>query len=277
MKHPSAPIGIFDSGLGGLTVLKEVLRELPQESVVYFGDTARVPYGTKSKETITRFSRENTNFLLEFQIKLLIVACHTASSLALETLQSEFSLPIVGMVDPGARKAVEVSRSGRIGIIGTRSSIQSRAYEAAIRRLKPQAQVFGQACPLFVSFIEEGWTEGEVVQKVAAHYLNPLVNQKIDTLILGCTHYPILEERIREVMPKEVTLVNPAQEAALSARAKLKELNLLAVDDRAASVRYFVSDEPASFKSLGERFLGQSIPEVQKMSFEKDSLIPGKA
>lgn len=265
----SSPIGIFDSGLGGLTVLKEVLRELPQESVVYFGDTARVPYGTKSKETITRFSRENTRFLLQFNIKLLIVACHTASSLALEALEAEFDLPIVGMVDPGARKALEVTRSGRIGIIGTRSSIQSRAYETLIRRLRPDAQVFGQPCPLFVPFIEEGWIEGEIIQKVVRQYLNPLADKKVDTLVLGCTHYPILEERIREAIPAGVTLVNPAQEAALAAKTRLTQTGLTAPSAHAPEIRYFVSDEPDAFKTLGGRFLGRPIAEVNKMSFEE--------
>src|SRR3989338_7369713 len=192
------PIGIFDSGIGGLTVLREVRRQIPQEDIVYFGDTARVPYGTKSKETITRFSVNNVQFLEGFRVKMVIVACNTASSLSLGALQDKFSIPIIGVIEPGAREALKRTKNGRIGVIGTKSTIGSNAYETCLKRLDPSVKVFSGACPLFVPFVEEGWTDGEVVTKVAHTYLDALRAFRIDTLILGCTHYPLLKRTIQK-------------------------------------------------------------------------------
>lgn len=280
----SRPIGIFDSGLGGLTVVKAFLRHLPGEQIVYFGDTARVPYGTKSKETITRFSAENIRFLKKFDIKMVVIACHTASALALDTVIPEFpGLPILGVVDPAARKAVETSRSKRIGVIGTRSTISSGSFERAIYGLAPDAKVFSAACPLFVPLVEEGLRSGEIVDLTVKKYIEPLRQQEIDSLILGCTHYPILADRIREALPAGVTLVDPAEETAQSSKFVLEELGLAAAgaadaadathapegaDSVQGGVRYFVSDDAPAFKRLGQEFLGRPISYVERVTEE---------
>lgn len=258
------PIGIFDSGIGGLTVLKEIRRETPHEDVVYFGDTARVPYGTKSKETITRFSIENVRFLKGFDVKAVVVACNTASSLSLEVLKEKFpEIPVVGVIEPGASAALLATRSGRVGVIGTRATIASGAYETCLKRLEPTLQVYSQSCPLFVPFVEEGWLDGEAVMKVARTYLEPLKNFGIDTLILGCTHYPLLEAAIRAIFGDEVVLVSSAEETARQVKALLSPLK----DRRSEEpvVRFYVSDEPEPFRALGERFLGVPIHSVAKV------------
>ncbi len=262
------PVGIFDSGIGGLTVLKEILSEIPGEAFVYFGDTARVPYGTKSKETITRFSVENTQFLQTLDVKLVVVACHTASSLALKELQERFSIPLIGVIEPAARKAAELTRSGRIGVIGTKATISSGAFESALKAIDPRFKVYSTACPLFVPLVEEGWTEGEVVEKIARTYLDPLRSFGIDTLILGCTHYPMLAGTISRILGTGVELVNPSRETAAEARALLGRLGLGADAGLGGTARFFVSDEPEHFRQMGERFLGRSIGSVVKVSVE---------
>jgi len=264
------PIGIFDSGIGGLTVLKEALRFVPEESFIYFGDTARVPYGGKSKETITRFSIENILFLQSFDIKLALVACHTASSLALKDLQERFSLPILGVVEPGARKAQAVTRNGKIGVIGTRATITSGAYESALKDRDRSLQVFSAACPLFVPFVEEGWVEGDIIRDIALFYLEPLKLIGVDTLILGCTHYPLLAGVIQEMMTGSVVLVNPAEETASETRALLERMRIGASrGGRGAEPKFFVSDEPEHFRKQGERFLNQPLRSVVR--------VPGQA
>lgn len=264
------PIGVFDSGLGGLTVVKAFLRHLPEEPIVYFGDTARVPYGTKSKETITRFSGEIIRFLRKHDVKMVVIACHTASALALDSVIAEFpGLPILGVVDPASRKAVEASRSKRIGVIGTRSTVSSGSFERAIYGLEPDARVFSQACPLFVPLVEEGWRTGDVVDAVVHKYIDPLAKENIDSLILGCTHYPILAERIAAALPAGVTLVDPAEETALSAKFVLKELGLSAAPGAAGTLKCFVSDDASSFRRLGEAFLGRPIPYVERVLDEE--------
>ena len=258
------PIGIFDSGIGGLTVLKEIRREMPHEDVVYFGDTARVPYGTKSKETITRFSIDNVGFLKSFDVKIVVVACNTASSLSLDALHKQFpETPVVGVIEPGAGAAVRATRQGRIGVIGTKATISSGAYEARLKSLDPSIKVYSQACPLFVPFVEEGWLDGEVVMKVARTYLEPLKAFGIDTLILGCTHYPLLTAAIRKVFGDGVALVNSAEETARQVKTLLTPAN----DRRHGEpdLRFYVSDEPEPFRALGERFLGVPIASVAKV------------
>ncbi len=263
------PVGLFDSGIGGLTVLKEILAELPEEGFVYFGDTARVPYGTKSKETITRFSIENTQFLQTLDVKLIVVACHTASSLALKELHERFSLPLIGVIDPAAKKAAELTRNGRIGVIGTKATIQSGAFEASLKSLEPRLKVYSTACPLFVPLVEEGWMEGEVVQKTASTYLDSLKSFGIDTLILGCTHYPMLAQTISSVLGEEVQLVNPARETAIEARELIRRLGLgVGGGQKSPDTRFYVSDEPEHFRQMGERFLGRSLGSVVKVSVE---------
>jgi len=260
------PIGIFDSGIGGLTVLKEVRRELPAEDIVYFGDTAHLPYGTKSKETITKFSIDNVKFLQEFDTKIVVVACNTASSLSLDALKESFSVPIIGVIEPGAKQALARTKNGRIGVIGTKATIGSGSYEACLKRLDASARVYSEACPLFVPFVEEGWLEGDVITKVAHVYLDQLKSFGIDTLILGCTHYPLLAGVIQKTIGDKVALVNSAEETAKEARLLLERLNIRCGPDKEyQETRFYVSDEPEPFRALGERFLGRSIQSVAKV------------
>lgn len=262
MTSNQQPIGIFDSGIGGLTVLKELRREMPHEDIVYFGDTAHVPYGTKSKETITRFSTDNVHFLQSFDVKIVVVACNTASSLSLDTLKEKFPHQmIIGVIEPGVTAALRVTKNRRIGVIGTKATIHSGVYEACLRRLDPSVKVYSEACPLFVPLVEEGWLNGEVVEKVARVYLDPLKAFGIDTLILGCTHYPLLAHMIQKIFGEKVQLINSAEETARQTR------QLLAgpTDPRESKVRFYVSDEPEPFRTLGERFLGMPIHSVAKI------------
>lgn len=261
------PIGIFDSGIGGLTVLKEMHREVPNENLVYFGDTAHVPYGTKSKETITKFSMDNVRFLQGFDVKIVIVACNTASSLSLDALKETFSLPIIGVIEPGAKQALATTKNGRIGVIGTKATIGSGAYEAGLKALDPKLKVYSQACPLFVPLVEEGWLDGKVVEKIAKTYLQPIQSFGVDTLILGCTHYPLLAKIIQKTLGKKVKLVNSAEETAKEAKKLLEEQGLKCAARRngGQETQFFVSDEPEQFRVLGERFLGQSIHSVAKV------------
>lgn len=260
------PIGIFDSGIGGLTVFRSVRKEVPNEDIVYFGDTARVPYGTKSKETVTKFSINNVQFLEGFNVKLVIVACNTASSLSLDALQAKFNIPIIGVIEPGAREAIRRSKNGRIGVVGTKSTIGSNAYETWLRRLDPAVKVFSGACPLFVPLVEEGWLDGDVVNRVVRTYLDGLKSFKIDTLILGCTHYPLLSRVIQKVMGPKVFLVNSAEETAKEAKRLLDKLRIAQGNlRRKPELRFYVSDEPEQFRSLGERFLDTAIQSVAKI------------
>lgn len=260
------PIGIFDSGIGGLTVVKEVVKLLPHEKIVYFGDTARVPYGVKSKETIIKFSLENTLFLLRRDVKMIVVACNTSSSLALPVIQNHFKIPIIGVIMPGAKEAVYATKNGKVGVIGTRATINSGAYEQEIKKLDSGIKVFSQACPLFVPLVEEGWTNEEVTEKVIKEYLSPLKGKKIDTLILGCTHYPILKSRIQKVMGKDVKLIDSAQQVAVEVKHVLTQQNLLSKKRAKPSRHYFVSDEVAIFKNVAARFLGSELKKVRRVS-----------
>ncbi|MFH0764708.1 MAG: glutamate racemase [Candidatus Omnitrophota bacterium] len=255
----SRPIGIFDSGVGGLTVVDKIEKLLPGEDIVYFGDTARVPYGTKSKETVTRFSVENVEFLMAHDVKLVIVACNTASSLSLDFLKRCFRVPIIGVIAPGARCAVSSTKNNRIGVIGTSATASSGAYEKAIRKISRKIRVFTQGCPLFVPLVEEGWTEGEIARKVSGIYLKGLKVNRIDTLILGCTHYPMLKGVIKKAVGQNVLLVDSAAEVAKEARDLLDTGGLLSGSGRKGSEKFFVSDEPARFIRIGERFLKRRI------------------
>ena len=221
------PIGVFDSGVGGLTVVKELIRQLPNEDIVYFGDIARVPYGIKSKETITRFSIDNILFLLKKRVKLICVACNTASSVALPVIKNHFKVPIVGVITSGVREAVYATVNKRIGVIGTRGTIKSKAYELEIKQIDPKVKVIALSCPLFVPFVEEGWTEGRVVIDVARTYLAPLKDARVDTVILGCTHYPVLKPLIKKVLGKNVTLIDSAKQVAMEVKKVLMQEGLL--------------------------------------------------
>jgi glutamate racemase len=262
-------VGIFDSGVGGLTVLKEIIKALPQEDTIYLGDTARVPYGTKSPETVTRYAREITAFLVSRDIKLLVVACNTASAVSLETLREEFSIPIIGVIEPGARRAASVTRSGRVGVIGTEGTIRSSAYAKAIKRFNPGIEVITRPCPLFVPLAEEGWTDNEVARLAAETYLAGLRDERVDTLVLGCTHYPLLKGVIGRVMGEDVRLVDSAEETALTVAETLAREGLLRPPAEVGNHHYFVTDVPAGFVRVGNRFLGGRLGDVYQVNLEE--------
>lgn len=257
------PIGVFDSGLGGLTVVKELIRQLPRENIVYYGDTARVPYGTKSREAIIRFSHENTQILLKRNVKMVVVACNTSSSYALVQLRKHFRLPIVGVIDPGARKAVQVTRNKKIGIIATPATVNSGSYAQAISRHDRVIKVSSQACPLFVPLVEEGWLRKSVTTAVAREYLGPLRKSGIDTLVLGCTHYPLLKNVLKSVMGSRVVLVDSATEVAVEVKRILQEKNLLRSASGLAKHSFLISDRPQQFEKTAREFLGYNIRAVK--------------
>ncbi len=263
-------IGIFDSGVGGLTVLREIFKAAPQEDTLYFGDTARVPYGTKSPETVTRYALEITDFLVRRDIKLLVVACNTASAAALGALKKKFPIPVVGVIEPGARRAAEVSKGGRIGVIGTAGTIRSSAYTRAIKKLRPDAEVLTRACPLFVPLAEEGWVDNEIARLTARTYLKELKDAGIDTLVLGCTHYPLLKPMIAETMGPGVALVDSAEETARTVQEILLKKKLLRPAMEKGNHHYFVSDVPASFIRVGSRFLGERLGDVYQVNLEDE-------
>jgi len=263
-------IGIFDSGVGGLTVLREIHRSMPQEDTIYFGDTARVPYGSKSPETVARYSLEITSFLARRDIKLLVVACNTASAVSLNSLKRHFPIPVVGVIEPGARRAVEVTSNGRIGVIGTTGTIKSGAYTRAIKRLNPLAEVLTKACPLFVPLAEEGWTDNQVARLTARSYLLELRESGVDTLVLGCTHYPLLTAIIAEAMGPDVTLVDSAAETARTVADILSKKKLLRPALEKGNHHYYVSDIPAGFIRVGNRFLGGRLGDVYQVNLDDE-------
>ena len=241
----NAPIGVFDSGVGGLTVMKEIMHQIPSEKVVYFGDTARVPYGNKSKETVTKFSRQIVHFLQTRNVKAIVVACNTASAYALDELEKEVEVPIIGVVKPGAKVAVEATRNGKIGVIATEGTISSAIYERYIKELNKNVNVIGKACPLFVPLAEEGLWRDPVTDEIARRYLTELIDIDIDTLVLGCTHYPLIRETVGKIMGEGVTLVNPSYETARELKKLLEQENLLREKEPELGdnqYQFFVSD-----------------------------------
>lgn len=266
-----APIGVFDSGVGGLTVAREIMRQIPEERIVYFGDTARVPYGSKSKDTIIRFSRQIVHFLKTKGVKAVVVACNTASALALETLQPELDIPIIGVVKPGAKVAAETTKNGKIGVIATESTIDSQLYTRVIHSHNSHAQVFGKACPLFCPLVEEGWLKDPVTVEVANRYLEPLLETGIDTLVMGCTHYPLLRSTLREIMGESVNLVNPAYETARELKALLEE-NGLSNDGKQCvdgpMHQFYVSDAANKFKKFANTILPFGVDTTQLIHIE---------
>jgi glutamate racemase len=262
----AAPIGVFDSGLGGLTVAHAIMRLLPAESLVYFGDTARVPYGPKSPDTVRRYSHEIAAWLLEQGVKAIVVACNTATAHALPMLEGELDVPVIGVVEPGARAAVRASRLGRIGVIATAGTIRSGAYVRAIEAAAPGARVTALACPLFVPLVEEGWTDHEATRAIAREYLAPFLNDEVDTLVLGCTHYPLLKPLIAEVVGPRVRLIDSAEETAMDTRRMLAEHSLDAASGQ-GSYRFVASDDQEQFLSLGQRFFGDTIESVEIRTF----------
>jgi glutamate racemase len=259
------PIGVFDSGVGGLTVVGQLQAILPKEQIIYFGDTARVPYGTKSKETVTKFSVENVEFLMKHDVKMIVVACNTVSSLSLDFLKRCFRVPIIGVIEPGAKGALGATRNNRVGVIGTCATISSCAYEKTIKKLNPRISVFSQNCTLFVPLVEEGWLDKNVTKEVAQTYLGPLKKKGIDTLILGCTHYPLLKSTLSKVMGEDVVLIDSAREVARCAKEVLDAGGLLNDSGSKPKHGFFVSDEPDRFARIGERFLKKKMSKVMKV------------
>jgi glutamate racemase len=258
-------IGVFDSGLGGLTVVKALTEKSPELSLVYFGDTARFPYGTKSAETVIKYAIENTSFLLSQGAHAIVVACNTATAVALTRLQNLFSCPVYGVIEPAARRAVEETKTGSIGVIGTRRTIQTQSYTHAIHRLLPEARVTALACPLLVSLIEEGCPSEEIRRLVVREYLIPLKQQNIDTLLLGCTHYPLIQSLIQEEMGNSVAIVDPAQACAEVVAASLPQHRRASLSE----LRFFASDDTSRFKTVGEAFLGVQIEKVYEGLYDE--------
>ena len=265
-----APIGVFDSGVGGLTVAREIMRNLPSEKIVYFGDTARVPYGSKSKETIIRYSRQIIRFLQQQQVKAIVVACNTASAFALDAVRDEFDIPIIGVIEPGAKVAAAQTRNKRVGIIGTVGTVGSGIHAEYLKHLDPEITVFGKACPLFVPLVEEGWLHDPVTTEVASRYLEELKQQEIDTLILGCTHYPLLRSKIRNYMGEKIQIVNPAYETAMDLKQLLEEQDM--ANDRSkmhSHYEFYVSDTAEKFRQFANTVMPFDVPETNVVNIEE--------
>lgn len=262
------PIGVFDSGIGGLTVVKRLASTLPNENIIYFGDTARVPYGSKSNSTVIEYSIQNTKFLLQKNIKALVVACNTASSIAIPDLKKMFDIPIIGMIEPGSRMALNKTHNKKIGVIGTRATISNLAYSKEIKRLNDKVEVFEKPCPLFVPLAEEGWIKHRATYEIAEEYLKELREIEIDTLVLGCTHYPILTEVIQKVIGPKVSLIDSGVASSELIKLELEKFNLLSDSGTIGSQEYYVSDIPAKFKEVAESFLGRGIEHVHKVDLE---------
>jgi glutamate racemase len=261
------PIGVFDSGIGGLTVVKRLSALLPSEDIVYFGDTARVPYGSKSNSTVIEYSIQNTNFLLSKNVKAVVVACNTASSIAMDELKNKFGVPIIGMIEPGASMAIQKTKNNKIGVIGTRATTGNKAYSTAINKLKKNADVTEKPCPLFVPIAEEGWLDHKATYEIAEEYLAELRNINIDTLVLGCTHYPILAKVIQKVIGDNVTLIDSGIASSEVVKLELTKFDLLNNNNKGVH-EFYVSDIPLKFKEVAELFLGNKIDHVHKVDLE---------
>jgi glutamate racemase len=264
--NTAAPIGVFDSGIGGLTVVRTLLQQLPHENIVYFGDTARIPYGPKGPSVVTRYSREITTFLVDQGVKAVVVACNTATAHALEVLRASYDIPIIGVIDPGARAAARATRSKRIGVIGTQGMVASRAYDRAIHATDPSIEVIATACPLFVPLVEEGWLDREATRLIAMEYLTPLTQSGIDTLVLGCTHYPLIKAVISDIMGSSIQLIDSAEETAVETAALLRQNHLTTGSTAPAKIRFVASDVPDQFMRIGQRFLGSAIDRVETVT-----------
>ena len=255
---PGDAIGIFDSGVGGLTVMHRVMEALPAENLIYLGDTGRYPYGNKSAETVTRYAIENAEFLLARTVKMLVVACNTMSAVALDALRKRVEVPVIGVIEPGARAAVDRTRNRRVGVIGTETTIASGLYARALRALAPDLEIFTRACPLFVPLAEEGWTDNEIARATVAAYLESIKASGIDTLILGCTHYPLLKKAIARFLGRRVRLVDSAEETAREVSEKLAGMGLRKKSGK-GSTSFFVTDIPDRFVKVGRSFLGERV------------------
>jgi glutamate racemase len=259
------PIGLFDSGFGGLTVMKEVVRHLPNENLIYLGDTANLPYGNKSPQTIIELAQQNATFLLSKQIKLLIIACHTACSRALETLQKSLPIPIIGVIQPGVELLLRTTRTQRVAILGTTSTIESGVFQSLIQKTHPHVQIYPIACPLFVPLIEEGHHNTQAATLIAHSYLEPLKKAKVDTVLLACTHYPLMRAVLQQVLGPDVQLVEPAELCAIQAREFLQSSQLLNTQNEKPHYEFYASDDPEKFRRLGKHFLGDEIQFTAKI------------
>ncbi len=266
-----APVGVFDSGVGGLTVAREIMRQIPEERIVYFGDTARLPYGSKSKETVVRFSRQIIRFLRTKQVKAIVIACNTASAYALETVQAESDIPLIGVVNAGARTAIASTHNGRIGIIGTEGTVGSGIYKEVMRRLRPDIEVFEKSCPLFVPLVEEGLLHDSVTDEIASRYLSVLKGKYVDTLVLGCTHYPLLRSTLRRIMGEDVVLVNPAYETAIELRELLESQGIKRNPQSlftGEKYQFYVSDLAEKFTSFASSILPGEVKKTERINIE---------
>ncbi|MCP5061045.1 MAG: glutamate racemase [Ignavibacteriae bacterium] len=263
------PIGIFDSGVGGLTVVKSIESFLPNENIIYFGDTARVPYGSKSNSTVIEYALQDAKFLANKNVKLIVVACNTASSIALDTLREHFEIPIIGMIEPGAKAAIERTTSGRIGVIGTETTVSNKAYSKTLLNLDSQINVIEKACPLFVPLAEEGWIDHQATRLIVKEYLFELKDEKIDTLILGCTHYPILRNIIQEEIGEEVTLIDSGAVASVEVEHYLNGTGLKNTSNNLGQHKYYVSDTPTKFEQVANLFLGKEVEHIEKIDLEE--------
>jgi len=263
------PIGVFDSGVGGLTVVKRLISTLPNESIVYFGDTARVPYGSKSNETVIEYSIQNTKFLLKKNVKAVVVACNTASSIAIEVLKKEFNIPIIGMIEPGAESATKITQNKKIGVIGTRATVNNHAYKKQLIKIDNEVEVFEKACPLFVPLAEEGWVEHRATYEIAEEYLSELKEKNIDTLILGCTHYPLLSKVIQEVIGENVALIDSGVASSELVRNEIERIGLSTNSSTKGNISIYVSDISTNFRAIVKLFLGQVVDEIIKVDVEK--------
>lgn len=261
----NSAIGVFDSGLGGLTVVKELMRQLPSEDIIYYGDTARVPYGTKSKESIVRFSIENTKVLLKHKVKMVVVACNSSSSYALEALRKKFPVPVVGVIHPGAKKAVSLTRNKKVGVIATSATVASNEYARTIKGYDKGVKVFAKACPLFVPLAEEGWFHKPVTVNIAKEYLASLKGKNIDVLILGCTHYPLLKGALQKAIGRKVVLIDSAKEVASDVKALLTASGNRKISTRKPQYKFLISDRPQEFKRIAKNFLGHEIKHITKV------------
>jgi glutamate racemase len=258
MPNKESAIGVFDSGIGGLTVLQKIIETLPKENSVYLGDTARAPYGTKSVETVLRYSFENTEFLVQKDVKAVVVACNTSTAIALAKLRDTLSIPVIGVIEPGVRRAIKSTKNKKVGVIGTEATVQSGAYTRALKEADTGIEVYSRACPLFVPLVEEGWTDNDVVEMTVKAYMGSLKQSGIDTLILGCTHYPLLKKVIRKFMGSGVRLVDSAEETAQEVEAALKKGGLTRKTGKGVH-SFFVTDAPDRFVKVGRRFLGEKV------------------
>ncbi|PWJ50307.1 glutamate racemase [Faecalicatena contorta] len=267
----TAPIGVFDSGVGGLTVVREMIRQLPDENIVYFGDTARVPYGSKSQNTIIRFSEQIIRFLKKKQVKAIVIACNTASALALDAVRDEFDVPILGVVTPGARAAVEATRNRKVGVVGTDATVQSGVYTKIIHGMNPEITVIEKACPLFVPLVEEGFKEHKVTQEIIDYYLDSIKKTDIDAMILGCTHYPLLRSKIRAYMGEKIQIVNPAYETAMDLKKLLEERDMVndGIKEPHSRYEFFVSDAAEKFRHFANTVMPFDISTTNVVNIEE--------